>query len=299
LQAGLEYLLRLVESDGPDVTDYQAVDAAFKSIMDAKRAGRATTEQLREAWIQLGIAFGADTMQGHGVRKPYGYSGDFEMIDRIYLRSIAEDPKIRRWDEYFQSRDACEAVRNRKLYFKNLIAIMLEQFCEGIRILNIGSGPARDVYESLSDQSVGKRLQFDCVDMDENAIAYASKLCISNMNEITFHASNIFKWRSTNVYELIWSAGLFDYLDDSAFVLLIRRIALMLNKNGRLVVGNFSPNNPTRDYMEFGEWCLNYRNKEKLLDLAGICDIEDTNYWVEEEPKGINLFLNFQRVETS
>ncbi len=115
--------------------------------MHAVRSGRISTDKIREMWSLLGDAFGLDTMQGHGIRKLYGYAGDFEMIDRIYQYSLSPKPSGRRWDEYFQSRKACEAVRNRKKYFHNLLESELEQAAGHLQVLNVGSGPARDISE--------------------------------------------------------------------------------------------------------------------------------------------------------
>jgi SAM-dependent methyltransferase len=292
----MEYLFALAASGGPEVHEYPRVDTAFRLIMNALRVGRITREQIRETWVSMGEAFGPDTMQGHGIRKPYGYAGDFEMIDRIYQYSLTANPRTRRWDEYFQSRGACEAVRNRKEYFLKLLASERRRLGDEFRVLNVGSGPARDVLEFFHGPGSGSEITFDCVDMDANAIEYARSLCVGVANQVAFHRANIFKWRTSASYELVWSAGLFDYLDDNAFVALIRHMSSFLSKSGRLVIGNFSPENPTRDYMEFGEWNLKHRSKEELLHLAESCALQGFDHWIEEEPRKINLFLNLQKV---
>ncbi len=132
--------------------------------------------------------------------------------------------------------------------------------------------------------------------MDENAIEYGKKLCAANSDQVNFQRANALKWRPTRSYDLIWSAGLFDYLDDRLFLVMARRLTECLKPAGRLVLGNFSPSNPTRDYMEFGEWFLNYRTKAELMDLAYQLDVQGVEIWVEEEPREINLFLNLKRV---
>jgi SAM-dependent methyltransferase len=290
----IEYLVGLVETGGPYPADYGAVSESFSSIMNAARIGALSSDDVRDMWQEMGEAFGSETMQGHGIRKPYGYAGDFEMIDRIYQYSVCDNPVVRRWDEYFQSRKACEAVRNRKRYFIDLMSGAIEGK-QTLRVLNVGSGPARDILEYYEMAQEDCVVSVDCVDMDEKAINYATDLCSPFLNRITFHQANIFKWRANGLYDFIWSAGLFDYLKDDAFKALYRRLAVLLNPSGRLVVGNFSPENPTRDYMEFGEWNLHHRSKVELIRLAESCEIPQAVLQVEEEPQGINLFLHLQR----
>jgi len=260
--------------------------------MSAVRRGGLPAALVRDTWVRMGAAFGSETMQGLGIRKPYGYAGDFEMIDRIYQYMICENEHVRRWDEYFQSREACKAVRNRKNYFIQLLNQMVAQH-GSLRVLNVGSGPARDVLEYNAGGN--GHVKFDCVDMDPAAIAYAKDVCADVIENITFHNVNIFRYRSEQRYTLIWSAGLFDYLDDRTFIVLARRLIRMLAPGGRLVVGNFSTMNPTRDYMEFGEWFLHHRTPEQLLTLAKACEGDGIASHVDEEPLGVNLFLHIEK----
>ncbi len=77
---------------------------------------------------------------------------------------------------------------------------------------------------------------------------------------------------------MIWSAGLFDYFNNETFVKLIKRLQGYLTPNGEMVIGNFSRNNPHRVYMEiFGEWFLNHRNADELLELAIQTGIDKKN----------------------
>jgi extracellular factor (EF) 3-hydroxypalmitic acid methyl ester biosynthesis protein len=286
----LQYIIKLVERGGPKPDDYIRLDHTWQRIMSNVRNGNLPQDVVRDACRFIG-AFANETMQAHVVNKPYGYAGDFEMIDRIYQYSLCENPDFRRWDEYFQSREACQAVRNRKVYFKKLLNMTTRH--GSLRVLNVGSGPARDILEFLSFNN-GNTV-FDCVDMDSSAISYAKSICADICDRVTFHNTNIFHFRSDYSYKVIWSAGLFDYLDDRSFVILLRRLLKMLEPGGQLVIGNFSTANPSRDYMEFGDWILKHRSRDELLSLAKSCQIKDLNTFVGEEPQGINLFLHMER----
>ena len=135
-------------------------------------------------------------------------------------------------------------------------------------------------------------MMFHCVDMDENAITYAQNVCQNlTTDQITFHHSNIFRFKNDQNYDLIWSAGLFDYLDDKKFIFLFKHLLTMLNPGGTIIIGNFSPANTARQYMEFGEWFLYHRDEEELASLARQCGPDNDCITVEQEPEGVNLFL--------
>jgi coenzyme F420-reducing hydrogenase beta subunit len=66
-------------------------------------------------------------------------------------------------------------------------------------------------------------------------------------------------------------------------------------KNGQLIIGNFSPLNPTIKVMEVRtEWYENYRNEVQQKSLAKNAEIIDSKIKGAKEPLGINLFLQIQ-----
>ena len=94
-------------------------------------------------------------------------------------------------------------------------------------------------------------------------------------------------------YDLIWSAGLFDYFEDHVFVRLLHRFLGYVVPGGELVIGNFHPRNPTRNYMEaMGEWMLHHRKEEEMIQLALRAGVAGRAFLkVEQEAEGVNLFL--------
>ena len=90
-------------------------------------------------------------------------------------------------------------------------------------------------------------------------------------------------------YDLIWSAGLFDYFDDDKFQRLLERFTKYIKPDGRLIIGNFSPVNNSKAYMEYGNWYLNHRSEDELLTLAN--RFEHLSSEVDFEPLKVNLFL--------
>lgn len=228
------------------------------------------------------------TMQGRAFLKEHGYAGDYEIIDRIYTEHKAENPQYRKWDTFFHQQPAPKAVRNRKAYF--LEKFDSKHIKREIKVLNLASGSCRDVYELL-ETNPNASYSFDCVELDKNAISFAKNLLKDHLNKVSFINQNIFKFALNNEYDIIWSAGLFDYFDDLTFERILRSL-IQSNPRAAIIIGNFSDLNPTAPYMELiGEWFLNYRSEETLNQIALKAGASQNDIVIEKEPEGVNLFL--------
>lgn len=72
-------------------------------------------------------------------------------------------------------------------------------------------------------------------------------------------------------FDLIYSAGLYDYLRYGGAKKLTKNLFDLLNPAGTLIVGNFSPANPLdlRFPMEYlYDWMLIYRDESEMYRLA-------------------------------
>jgi extracellular factor (EF) 3-hydroxypalmitic acid methyl ester biosynthesis protein len=296
MEQDIRFIRGLVDKGGLDSEDYPVFERWLDGLAERRAQGDLPPEALATLRTAFGEALSPKTMQGFGYSKPHGYPGDFEMIDRIYLQFVSEEAHLRKWDEYFHSTLAAKAVRNRKTYFLHLLEALQAQRAESAqtkcRVLDVASGPCRDLYEYFAArQSSG--LQVDCVEFDQKAIAFASSLCEHFLGNIGFRHANALKFRTPTKYRLIWSGGLFDYFSDAIFRALLVRYAGMLDPDGELVVGNFSDANPTRNYMEvIGDWPLQHRSAKHLEALALECGFPASSIRVEAEPLRVNLFLH-------
>jgi extracellular factor (EF) 3-hydroxypalmitic acid methyl ester biosynthesis protein len=290
----LDQLGEIESKGGPTPDEYSQVMRLFDAIAAARGYGRA--EEPIRSFIKRSPSFSTTrTMHGFVCVRPHGYAGDFEIIDRIYRRHVSEDCRHTAWDHFFHAGDAAKAVRARKAFCVNLFnhhALRLEQ---GAEILNVASGPCRDVLEFKSQGTQFAELsRVHCVDMDENAIAYASKL-LNAYRGITFERRNVLRAFFEPKYDLVWSGGLFDYFNDRVFVTVLKRLYAAVRPGGELVVGNFSPLLSTRSYMEFGDWRLNYRDATRLRELAEAAEATAASIVVDSEEMGLNLFLRLQK----
>ena len=163
---------KIVSNNGPDVHEYDKLNSMMNKIGELRTEGFLKNDDIIEFQKRFGEAMlTTKTLQGLGCVKPHGYPGDFEMIDKIYTNSITEEIKLSKWDYFFQSQAACNAVRNRKAYFKQL----LKTKTNDIKILNLASGPCRDMIEYL-EENPKSEITFDCVELDKNSIEYGKNL---------------------------------------------------------------------------------------------------------------------------
>lgn len=92
-------------------------------------------------------------------------------------------------------------------------------------MLNIASGPARDLFEFFEEnEQPDLKINFTCIDMDLDAINYGKKLNAPYLDQIKFIHKNIFRFTTDEKFDLIWSAGLFDYFKDKTFVSVLSRM---------------------------------------------------------------------------
>ena len=276
-------ITEIIRNNGPKEEEYKELDEIINQIDNKKE---------EEAFRKLiATVLENDTLFGHTYRKPFGYAGDFLVIDKIYQKFETSDPLFNKWDKFYHSHEATEAVRNRKLFFIKEVKELANKNGQ-VTVLILGSGPATDVHEFFLQADHPRNIQFDLLDIDNNAIEYASKKNHNFLDQINFTRANITKFSTPKKYDLIWSAGLFDYLDDLFFVQLLKRFTNNLKEDGQIIIGNFSPKNPTISVMEvMTEWHLNYRDEEHLVALAEKAGINLEKISIKKEPLGINLFL--------
>ena len=289
----LTSIQKILTHNGPSPSEYAAFSEWFEHIKTEIELGQLTKEEKEELRRQFGEVLSSNqTIFGHGYNKPHGYAGDYEMIEKVYNKYISCNPRFIKYDLFSQQQACSIAVRNRKEYFKNLLCSKATQY-ETLSVLNLASGPCRGIKELLDDGAL-QNTKIHCIDIDKNAVQYAQCLLESDPR-ITFETQNVFQYLPSKKYDLIWSAGLFDYFDDETFVRILQRFLAFVTEGGEMIVGNFHPSNPSRAYMEFGEWYLYHRTQEELIVLAQQAGITDVNrITIEKEKSGVNLFIRIR-----
>ena len=87
-------------------------------------------------------------------------------------------------------------------------------------------------------------------------------------------------------FDLIYSTGLFDYLNANTGRRLVSTLFDMLKPRGQLVVANFLPGIRDIGFMEaFMDWKLIYRTRQDMVDLTmeiEESDLRDMTLFAEE-----------------
>lgn len=279
------FLIGLVERGGPEPEEYKEFTAIVNNLEDEELGF--FREVIRESLNE-------NTLIGHGFVKPYGYPGDFSIIHNIYQVYVNPDARYTNWDRFFQDQAGAHAVRNRKEYFLKRCAEIDFSGPKEKRVLILGSGPATDVNEFLSNNP-DSRIHFDLVDFDQNAIDFAKSQNEQFKRSIDYFKINVLRFKPYQWYDLIWSAGLFDYFKDKHFVYMIHKYYKYLADHGEFIIGNFSNSNPTKRLMEvLSDWYLNHRSKFDLVRMALEAEARKENVEVDMESLGVNLFLRIK-----
>jgi len=280
------FLKYLVKNGGPELQEYEK----FTSIVNSLDAS--DVDDFRK---EISAILNENTLIGHGYVKPYGYPGDFTLIDKIYRFDVNQDTQYKNWDLFFQNQPGAFAVRNRKEFFieycRNLVLRK-----ENAKVLILGSGPASDVFEFLTNFSGDNNINIDLIDFDQSAINFSMEKNKKFNGQVSYNKVNALRYNSYKLYDLIWSAGLFDYFKDKHFTFLIRKYINCLTEDGEMVISNFSTRNPTKRLMEvLSDWYLNLRTESDLYRIASDANVNKELVSIDKEPLGINLFLKIRK----
>ncbi len=210
----------------------------------------------------------------HGYERPRGYAGDAELIDYVYAqRATAATPLGQSIYQFLYQQTGPQSVRERRL----ILAKEIDTIADRVRkpqVLSIACGHLREAELSCAvrERRVGR---FLAVDQDQSSLEEVARQHPGGIVQPVCHdVRSIVRGRT--VYEpqdLIYSAGLYDYLSQNVAQRLTHRLFKMLKPGGRLVIANFALSTPDAGYLEaFMDWWLVYRDEEQMRDLAAEID---------------------------
>jgi extracellular factor (EF) 3-hydroxypalmitic acid methyl ester biosynthesis protein len=151
------------------------------------------------------------------------------------------------------------------------------------RILSVASGHCRELEGSLVESSMFKgefiALDQDPQSCDEVRWRQHALRANSRVRVVESSVRALLGGRHTDLgpFDLVYSAGLYDYLELVVAQKLTARLGALCSPQGRLLIANFVPDGYSRAYMElFMDWHLIVRDDAAMLDLArhagpGVC----------------------------
>jgi SAM-dependent methyltransferase len=231
--------------------------------------------------------------------KPRGYPGDAVVLDWIYgferLPIDAPSPlvELHRWEHQTPS---CVSVRNRKAILASTIDAVAARRPRPIRVLAVACGHLREAAESAAFKSNGIA-EFLALDHDAESLRVASTMGPA-VTPVHGSVRSIIanKIRFTDL-DLVYAAGLYDYLGPAIARQLTRALFDMLRPGGTLLIANFNPGLRDIGYLEaYMDWQLVYRADLELDDCANaIAASEIDQRRVFREPAGNITFLELER----
>lgn len=236
-----------------------------------------------------------------GTLKPYGYAGDFKIVDDIYQNNPLTEGYARLFDNYFQTSAISIGVRNRKEDFKRFLYDFIEERKRNsnIWIMNLGCGPCREIEELFRAGVLEKKsIYFDCYDNDERALNYAKNLLsgYDKINFIKLDILNIIRNKKfiDKKYDFIYAAGFYDYFNNKVATALNKRLKGLLTRNGILVLSAVRDkySNPSVHFMEWiGDWDLFYRNENEFKEVFLAAGFKEEQIKVQYEQQGIMQYI--------
>ncbi len=218
---------------------------------------------------------------------PKGYHGDYKTLEGIYKNTPLSDGIGYYMDLYALNLTLARGVQNRLRILTDILSQELEKR-QNPKILNIACGSCRELMELLP-LIKNSKARITCIDTDEDALSFAYNR-LSSASNITNHidfryynALRFFDYeileRDFSKQDIIYSVGLFDYLQTDTLVKILRNLYNHLNPKGTLIaafkdVRQYRP----QPYHWFMDWTGFLQRKEEdfleILKEAGIPDGE-------------------------
>jgi len=284
---------------------YAILDATNSSLKDFKDS-ITTQEDQDHMWGFVFKELFPYLMRSHFAErayyKPKGYAGDFLMMEHIYLNEAKGDGKIGRLiDSWGLQLRSAEAIRGRRILIKDELKRLSEKCLttnEQFSIMNLACGPCRELFDFLKECGYTEKIDALCVDIDTEALQYSNQHIniFPHKASVRYMTENLVKWalgkvsHDIGVKDLIYSAGLFDYLEPRLFCKLVDRCYEHLKPGGYLLIGNYAPHEDMLFMDHLLHWNLIYRSREDLKEL-----FDNTRFGgdvtILTEPKNVNLFV--------
>lgn len=236
------------------------------------------------------------------IQWPEGYPGDHITLEYLYKGFPDSESLFGKYvDLYLVSRHLGVGVRERK----NMLSKIIEDYifsndCK--TILNIGCGSCRELYD------IGIKLnsfdgEISCLDFDENALDFSKKTLVSrsiDIDNISFVKMNVLKLTNSTFmrnnlgsFDLIYSAGLFDYIQDKGLKRIFNSLYENLNEGGMIIA-------PFKDINEYDvfdyHWLANWdafflRTKDEVTSLINESINQTSMEILPSSSRAINFYI--------
>jgi hypothetical protein len=210
-------------------------------------------------------------------RQPRGYAGDAKLLDMLYTPESVDmsdvTPLGQEISRFITRTSIVETLRNRIRF----VGEHVDNICSAKnqpRILSVASGHCREINYSRTLQH-GRFSRFVALDSDPKTLDVLKvDYAHLNIEPAPLSVSEIIKGRAfLGQFDLIYSAGLYDYLSKRFAQRLTAALYEMLAPGGTLMLINIAADYPEIGYVEsYMNWAMLGRTSEETFALAdGLC----------------------------
>jgi hypothetical protein len=290
----------------------------------------ARSKELDAESIPLGQAYAASAllplllacpMHRRAYEKPLGYAGDFRLMEMHFTRDLLGEGMFGRFlHSVTQKYTLARTVIAREAVMREAVRVAMERREPGpVRVLSMAAGPAIELRKFLGNASGLRRpLHLFLLDQDEAAHETAhrrlSRILLEQhqgtlpvtLDCLHFSVRQLMLPRTKEEravrdellgnLDLVYSAGLYDYLTEPVARRLTEVLYSKLRPGGRLLVGNLTEMPDSTWMMEFVvSWHLVYRTEESMLRLGKALKPAPAHMGITRDETGHCLFLDVRR----
>lgn len=204
--------------------------------------------------------------------KPRGYSGDAQLLDFIYGHSSVDDYIAQSTDiglaiyDYTKDASSSVAVRERRDILTRLVDKVAIGSLDKPEVLAIAAGQLREANQSGALRD-GRLKRWVALDQDSLSIGSIARDFAGTAIEAIDGSVRSILSRHHNLgqFDLVYAAGLYDYLIDKVAIKLTERCLEMLKPGGQFLFANFAEEIAVDGYMEtYMNWALLLRTEDDM-----------------------------------
>jgi hypothetical protein len=253
--------------------------------------------------------------------KPLGYSGDYRMMELFFARELGGEGLMGRFlHSITQNCDLGRAVVAREVVMRTAVRSAIETDGEGpVRVLALAAGPAMELRRLLEETtSLRRPVQLILLDQDPSAhqTAHANltrillerhhgllpvtvqclHFSVRQLNQPETPEEQRVVHEVISALDLVYAAGLYDYLPDPVASRLTQRLYGRLRAGGRLLLGNLvvAPNSTWLMEYVLG-WVLRYRTDATMLRLGEGLTPAPTSIGITRDATEHCIFLDVRK----
>lgn len=244
--------------------------------------------------------------------KPLGYAGDYEMVNMMLRNPYEGSSAFAKLLNFtLLNTEPVVAHRNRiDFLIGKLRSECSRRAGQGkTRVFNLACGPAMEIQRFLAECPESDLAEIDLLDFNTETLEYTrerienARTTGGRSTEIRYFQRSVHQLlRAASQggedefthYDVVYCAGLFDYLSQRVCKRLVELFHTMLRPGGIIIVTNVAATNPRKAWMEYVmEWNLIYRNENEMKDLVpDLPNISDST--IHADATGVNLFLEIE-----